>query len=180
MNVLKFIPGLIFISSLLFSEIATAKSAFTNQDFIDVASMRSVSEVETAKIALQKSSSESVKAYAQQVIEEQTALLSNLRKLTKAEHLQMLSDIDLQTKARSYVFQRKGKNFDAAYADMRLTERKKSVSLFREAAEMAEGGIKQYAIQQLPILMRHLYMAQALVGNVEKGATLMADNNSQL
>jgi len=121
-----------------------------------------------------------VKAYAQQVIEEQTALLSNLRKLTKAEHLQMLSDIDLQTKARSYVFQRKGKNFDAAYADMRLTERKKSVSLFREAAEMAEGAIKQYAIQQLPILMRHLYMAQALVGNVEKGATLMADNDSQL
>ncbi|RYY76918.1 MAG: DUF4142 domain-containing protein [Gammaproteobacteria bacterium] len=180
MSIFKVVPGLIFISSLLFPGLAMATSVFTNQNFIDVASIKSISEVETAKIALQKSDSVSVKAYAQQVIKEQTAFLLSLRKLSEAEHLQMLSDTDLQTKARSYVFQRKGKSFDAAYADMRLTERKKSVSLFREAAEMATGDVKQYAIQQLPTLMHHLYMAQTLVTNVENSTVLMADNNRQL
>ena len=114
------------------------------------------------------------------MLDEQLNAIKGLRELAKAQHLQMCSDEELQAKARIFIFQRMGKNFDNAYADMRLVERKKSVSLFREAAEMAEGDIKQYAIQQLPVLMRHLYMAQTLVRDVEKGTTLMTDNSSQL
>jgi len=157
----------LMLSGSLLSEVATASSSFTGQDFIDVASLRSISEIETAKIALQKSSSPDVKAYAQRIFEEQTSELKKLRKLAEAQHLHMASDAELQLKARIFVFQRNGRTFDAAYADMRVLERRKSVNLFREVAERANGDIRLYAIQQLPILMHHLYMAQTLVGDVK-------------
>ena len=179
MSYLKTRFCMVFLLSFLFADVAMANPEFTSQDFIDAASIRSISEVETAKIALEQSSSASVRVYAQQVIDEQTAVLLSLRKLAEAEHLIMPSDTELQANARSYVFQRKGKTFDAAYADMRVIERKKSVSLFRDVAKKASGNIKLYALKQLPTLMHHLYMAQTLVGDVAKDSFLMANNSSE-
>ena len=168
-----------FLPALIFCEISVA-GPLTNQSFIDTASIKSISEIETAKIALEKSNSNSVKFYAQAVLEEHTFLLTHLRRFAKAQHLDMMSDSELQAQARRFIFQRKGQTFDEAYADMRFMERKKSVSLFREVAEMATGDIKQYAANELPTLMHHLYMAQTLVGALAKDAPLMADDSSQL
>ena len=166
--------------ALLRCEVIFAGPVFTGQYFIDAAAIRSISEIETAKIALDKSDSVVVKAYAQQVLEEQTGILDHLRNLAKVQKLRMMSDADLRVKAHTFVFLRKGKTFDQAYVDMRLAERRKSVSLFREAADMADGDIKRYAIDELPVLMHQLYMAQTLAGDVAKAVPVLADSGSHL
>lgn len=180
MSYLKVRSCLVILMSLLFAELAIAKSEFTSQDFIDVSSIRTISEIETAKIALEKSSSLAIKTYAERIIEEQTGALKELRELAESQHLRMASNAELQAKARVFVFQRNGRAFDAAYAEMRVIERRKSVNLFRDIARTANGDVRQYATQQLPILMRHLYMAQTLVGDLERGAALLADNSGHL
>ena len=164
MNCFKVIPvGLLIIASSLFCRASLASSILTGQEFLDVAAVRSISEGETAKIALNKSSDTHIKAYAQAMIVEQQAALDSLRRFAKEQHLQMYSDAELQAKARVYIFQRNGKAFDPAYVEMRSLERKKAVSLFRMAAESADVALKQYATAQLPVLMRELYMAQTMV-----------------
>lgn len=172
----KFLNCVFLLLSFCVSIEALASSALSSQQFIDMALVRSISEIETAKIALEKSSSAEVKAYAQVVIEEQANLLDSLRKLAREQHLNILNDSELQVAARVFIFQRKGKTFDAAYAEMRVTERKKAVGLFRAAAMLDDKSIKQYAARELPILMRHLYMANTLIGQVGSGAVLIAHN----
>jgi len=164
-----------FIIVVLFCGRSLAATVyFDSQKFIEIASVRSISELETAKIALQKSNSPLVRAYAQSMITESAATLVSLRKLANDSHLYIYSDAELQTKARKYIFERKGKTFDTAYADMRAAECRKMVTLFREAVGSDEVLFKHYAETELPSLMHHLYMAQQLVEHVDSASTMLA------
>lgn len=171
-------PNLFLLFVLLHcSSLFAGAVEFDSQKFIDVASVRSISEIETAKIAVHKSASPAVKVYAQAMIVENTLMLNSLRSLAHENHLHMLSDAELQTKAHKYVFERKGQNFDTAYAGMRAVDRRKMVNLFREAINSDDVAFKHYAEATLPTLMHQLYMAQAMVVTV--GSTtpsLLASN----
>lgn len=172
----KFYKCVFLVLSLIMCVKAAADSRLSSQQFIDMALTKSISEIETAKIALEKSSSAEVTAYAHVVLEEQARLVNSLRKLAQQEHLRVPDEPELQAKARVFIFQRNGKNFEAAYAEMRSAERRKAVGLYRAAAMLSDNNIKQYATQELPVLMRHLYMAQALVGHLGDSAVLISAN----
>jgi putative membrane protein len=164
MNCFRVIPVVIFLLfGTFFCGASIAGSVLTSQEFVDSAAIRSISEVETAKIALSESSAPDIRAYAQAMITEQQAMIDSLRAFANDQHLQMYSDAELQTKARTYIFQRNGESFDRSYVGMRALERKKAVSLFRTAAESADTTLRQYATTQLPALMRALYQTQTLV-----------------
>lgn len=157
-----------WLSALLFCNISVAETVeFDGQKFIEAASIRAISEVETAKVSLQKSASPAVQKYAQTMIAENTARLNELRKVAGENQLSMLSDAELQAKARKYVFERNGQSFDEAYAGMRAVERRKIVNLYRQAINSDHEAIKRYAAATLPELMHQLYMAQELVQTIK-------------
>lgn len=180
MNLFKSVSkGTLVVVMLVMSAYSFANEAgFDSQKFIDIASLRCISEIETAKVALQNSSSPEVKAYAQSMISDYATTLSSLRKLAETAHLKMLSDEELQSKAHSYVFERNGSSFDTAYATMRCAERRKTVNLYREAIASNDAFEKAYAEAALPLLMRHLYMAQKLVETVGSNKASMVASNS--
>jgi putative membrane protein len=172
----NFISLIFLLINFLFCNTSFAEAALTDQDFIDLAAIRSISEVETAKIAFAKSTLPNIKAYAQLMIVEQMGLLRSLRDIAKAKRLHMYSEPELKNKARIYVFQRTGKRFDYSYAEMRSLERRKALCLFRAAAELEDVNLRTYAISSLPTLMHHLYMAQTLLDYMNT-QSLLASNN---
>ncbi|RYY02330.1 MAG: DUF4142 domain-containing protein [Gammaproteobacteria bacterium] len=153
---------IIFFSALLSCGKAFGAYATTAQDFVDITAVRAVSEIETAKIALAKSSNPFVKDYAKIIVEEQRAVLKDLRIFAEDQHLNLYSDVELHQRARTYIFRRNGRAFDSAYAEARATERRKVVNLFRTAIKSDDQIVRGYAIRMLPRCMHHLYMAQTL------------------
>lgn len=167
--------SLFLLATMLYGQPSLASSEeFDGQKFIESASVRSISEIETAKIALEKSSSPTIQAYAQRMITENTAMLDTLHTLARDSQLTMYSDQELRSKARKYVFERKGQTFDTAYVNMRALERRKTVSLFRAAINSDEILFKRYAEAALPELMHNLYIAQQLVEQTSSAPTLFA------
>jgi putative membrane protein len=165
------------LAAILFCAKPSAETfELDSQKFIDIASINSVSEIETAKVALQKSASPAVQNYAQAMITENTNYLNELRSLASQHHLSMPSDVELQTKARKYVFERKGQDFDRAYAGMRAAERRKMVNLYRQAINSNDASFKIYAETALPSLMQQLYEAQKLLQTVDSTSHLVANN----
>lgn len=169
MHILNVLPrSLCLLTAFLFSAKPFAETfELDSQKFVDIASINSISEIETAKVALQKSASPAVQNYAQAMIAENTIRLAELRSLATQHHLVMANDTELQSKARKYVFERKGQNFDRAYAGMRAAERRKVVNLYRQAINSNDASFKAYAEAALPALMQQLYKAQELVQTVD-------------
>lgn len=140
-----------------------AEPVFDVQRFIESAAIKSIAEIETARVALQKSPSAEVRAYAEAMIAEQREHLNSLRELAEKAHIAMAGEDQLRQKAWSVVLERRGMSFDAAYADMRATERKKTVDLYRAAIQAKDPVVSPYAQVELPGFMRQLHQAQQLV-----------------
>ena len=158
---------LLVLGVFLFSSKPFAETVeFDSKKFVELASLKFIAEIETAKTALQKSSSPAVRAYAHSMIEENGGRLSELRSLAIQNHIALLNDVELLSKAHKYIFIRKGQSFESAYASMRDLERRKIVNLYRSAIKSDNEAMKHYAESALPKLMRHLYMSQELVKNV--------------
>lgn len=176
MNLNISVKRVFFLVTALFCGNSLAETInFDGQKFIEIASVRTISELETAKIALYKSSSPQVQAYAEHMMVESSDVLEKLRVLAHESHFYMFTDAELQTKARKYIFERKGKTFDVAYANMRAAERRKMVSLYREAINSDQVLFKQYAQAALPSLMHSLYAAQQLTEILNTNQTLIAN-----
>jgi len=180
MHYLKVLPrSMYMLAALLICAKPVAETIeYDSQKFIDVASISSICELETAKIALQKSASPVVQEYAQAVIAENAAYLNTLRTFADQRHLSMLTDTELQAKARKYVFERKGQSFDRAYAGMRAAERRQVVNLYRQTINSPDADFKLYAEAALPRLMQQLFKAQELLQiiNAKPSSSLVANN----
>ena len=137
--------------------------AFDTAKFVETAAVKTLAEMETAKVALQKSPSAEVKAYADAMIAEQRASLDSLRLLAEKANIPMAGEEQLRRKAWFIVLERRGMSFDASYVSMRATERKKTVDLYRAAILAKDPVVAPYAQAELPVLMRELHQAQKLV-----------------
>lgn len=137
--------------------------AFDIQKFIESAAVKSIAEIETARVALHKSSSADVRAYADVVLVEQQAKLRSLRELAETAHIPMAGDDQLRHKAWFVVLERRGLSFDASYANMRATEGKKTIDLYRATIMAKDPVASPYAQAELPGYMRQWHLAQQLV-----------------
>jgi len=142
---------------------SAAEPTFDTQKFIESAAVKSIAEIETARVALQKSPSAEVKAYADAMIVEQQGNLNRLRELAEKAHIAMAGDDQLRHKAWFIVLERRGMSFDASYADTRAAERKKTVDLYRAAILAKDPVVSPYAQAELPGFMHQLHRAQQLV-----------------
>src|SRR3989338_5462596 len=104
-------------------------------DFVDEASAKGIAEIETGKMALEKSTSPEIKRFA-----------------------------ELMNKAKAMILElRSGESFDEAYTNNQVEAHEATIELFREQSEDAEDpDIKAFATSTLPKLEQHLEMAKRL------------------
>lgn len=153
------------LSLTSFSLMATADSIDAD-DFIEDASAQGIAEIESGKLALQKSSSLPVKAFAQQMIDEHTLVNNELAALARSKNLKIDSDAELLNKAKAFALkQRSGESFDAAYAHNQVAEHEKAIELFQSAAKSDDADIRAFAAAALPKLQAHLSKAHELAAS---------------
>lgn len=135
-------------------------------DFVDEASAKGIAEIETAKMALEKSTSPDIKRFAEQMIKDHTQANQELAAIAKRKNLEVATEAELLNKAKAMILElRSGESFDEAYANNQVAAHEATLELFREQSEDEDAedtDIQAFATSTLPKLEQHLEMAKRL------------------
>lgn len=139
-----------------------------DRDFINNAAKGNRAEVELGRMMSQKAIDPGVKQFAQQMVKDHSAALTQLQQLAQAIALPdgLPSDAeDLKQKLSAD----RGKQADKDYVSGMVEGHQKDVKEFRDAAQNAhDPEVKQWASNLVPKLQEHLQKAQALDSKVNK------------
>jgi putative membrane protein len=141
--------------------------ASNTQDFVNLAGQSDLLEIQSSKLALQKSDNAKTKTFAQQMIDDHTKTSAELKELVSGGKVKVdppPASLDKSHQAKlDKLTKLQGKDFTKQYDDMQVSAHKDAVSLFERYAEDGDNAdLKAFAGKTLPKLQEHLKMAQAL------------------
>jgi putative membrane protein len=144
---------------------ALAQEPLPARDFVQRTANAQMFGIESATLALHKSSSPAIKAFAHELASDQGAVTSGLRRIVAkrsdialpdrpdARHLDLLRDLSAKD----------GDAFDKAYVEaQRATHHDTALMMERYAGEGEDAELKDFATQSLPVFRELDRKAQAL------------------
>lgn len=141
--------------------------AVANEDtdfFIDEALMKGWVEVANAKLALEESSSQEVKAFANHMINEHEDINAELMALAREKKVQLSRGDELQERVKPLMLKvRVGEYFDIAYANNQVIAHQQTMRMLQRAVDSTDDDIVTFARRTLPVIEQHLRMAEQLV-----------------
>ena len=142
-------------------------SAIADKAFMIKATQGNLAEVAAAKLALAQSSSDSVKAFAQMMIDDHTNAQTELASIAKSENVTLPDSTDDQHRMFAQrLMLVSGKSFDSAYMAAQVQDHIKTIALFQaEINNGMDAQTKAYANKLLPKLQMHLQHAQSIAQN---------------
>ena len=147
----------------------TATLGSSDRKFAMTAAMGGMAEVEMARMALTRASSDAVKQYAQKMIDDHTAANAELMQIASAKGLTLPTAPDAKHRAMMAKMERlSGAEFDRQYIMMAgHKDHEKMEKLFRdESARGRDADLKAFAAKTLPVVRQHLQMARDLHGQM--------------
>ncbi|MBD2211946.1 DUF4142 domain-containing protein [Calothrix sp. FACHB-156] len=138
-----------------------------DQQFVTKVAQGNLIEVELAKLALQKSSQNEVKQFAQRMINDHTQAYNYLKQFASKKGIKFPEGINNQDKALiKDLSQLSGTNFDQKYMNQMLQAHKATKSLFeQEIQEGQDSDLKTWAKQTITTVEEHLQMASSIINN---------------
>ncbi|MCJ8203350.1 DUF4142 domain-containing protein [Pseudomonas sp. RGM2987] len=143
--------------------------AATSNDFVDNAAAGGIAEIETSKMALEKSASADVKEFANKMIADHTKANQELLALAKKHDIEVPDETTLVKKAKAKILDMRDESFDAAYANNQVKAHEETIALFKKEAETVTDDkkagnteLKAFAQKMLPDLQHHLDAAKKL------------------
>ena len=140
-----------------------------DKDWVAMAGMAGLAEVEMGNLALQKAENADVKAFAQRMVTDHTKSNEELQQLATAKGLTLPAQLDGEHKAGvDHLNSLSGKEFDKAYMQHMVADHDKAVSHFTAGStNVADADIKAYATKTLPVLQEHATLAKTVAGKVK-------------
>ncbi len=164
----------------------------SDKKFIMEAAHGGIMEVELAKLAVEKASSDEVKQFAQRLVDDHTKANDELMQLASqkgitlaSDHQAAMSHADQSTTSGSSSADKdhkammkghamkdklskySGADFDREYMSMMVKDHTKDVKEFESASNKAkDADLKAWAAKTLPTLREHLQMARDINGKV--------------
>ncbi len=137
-----------------------ASTAHEDTKFLEKANQGNVDEIDLAKLALQKSSDEDVKTFAQKMIDDHTMLMNSMKPFANEAGLQTPTHIDAATEAhRAKLDLLSGKSFDKAYIkDMEEDHHKDLEEFMAEAKSTGYPEFKSAVEKGEKVVREHLEM----------------------
>ena len=129
--------------------------------------MANMSEIEAGRMAQNKTQSDQVKNFAQQMIDDHTKALTEVQQLAQTKGVTLPTELDRQHRAKADKLKGlSGEQFDRSYmAQSGVAEHKKTHSMLRQAQDRAKDpDIKALAARLVPTVDQHLNSAQQLHG----------------
>jgi putative membrane protein len=141
-------------------EIANRLSSDAN--FANSAAQGGRAEVEMAKLAEGHASSDSVKQFAQRMIDDHTKANDELKQVASQKSMTLPTGISAKDQATmDHLSKLNGAEFDRAYMMHMVADHKKDVTEFkREADRGTDPDVKAFASKTLPTLEEHLSLAE--------------------
>jgi putative membrane protein len=134
------------------------------QMMLDIAHAN-LAEIETGKLALDKSKNDQVKQFAQKMIEDHTTAMKELEKLALSKGISLPAETDLKHKAVATALKAlSGDTFDKQYMSrVGVADHERTHELLEKTQKNAKDPeLKAYAQKILPIVHQHLTMAQKM------------------
>ena len=133
-----------------------------------------MAEIEAGRMAQTKSQNEQVKNFAQQMIDDHTTALEDVRQLAQSKNVTLPTDLDRTHKAKANKLQSlSGEAFDRAYlAQAGVSDHKKHHAMLKKAQSRArDPDLKALAARTLPAVGQHLSTVQQLHKNTAHGSS---------
>ncbi|MFN2453408.1 MAG: DUF4142 domain-containing protein [Pyrinomonadaceae bacterium] len=138
--------------------------------FVMEAAMGGMAEVEAGRLALQRSSSDAVKQFAQQMIDDHTKANEELMQLASSKGMTPPTTLDAKHMAMMAKMQTlSGAEFDRAYIKQSgVKDHEKNAKVHeRESTRGTDADLKAYAAKTLPIVQAHLQMARDMATSMK-------------
>jgi len=142
-----------------------AKLSAADEKAVKDMAMADMAEVETGKLALNKSQNADVKAFAQQMVDDHGQALSKVQALAQARGVTLPTGLDAKHKAMSAKLEKlSGDAFDKAYmAGAGVKDHKDTkAKLMSDARKIKDADVKALADQHMPVVEQHLKSAQQM------------------
>lgn len=132
--------------------------------FVKRAAAKGVAELQASALALKTTEHDDTKTFAQQMIDDHTAINSELAQVAAVEGFKVKEDAELLDRGKVQLLEAlEPAEFDEAYASYEVVSHEKVIELFSEYAHRGKNSrIREFALQALPRLERHLLMAKDL------------------
>jgi putative membrane protein len=133
-----------------------------------------MAEVELGNLAVQKASSQKVKQFGQQMVEDHTKANEELKTIAAGKGITLPSKIDPPSQAtQKHLSMMTGAAFDRAYMEDMVKDHQKDVAEFQKEADSGtDPDLKAFAAKTLPTLQQHLKMAQETLSSVKSGGSM--------
>ena len=146
-----------------------AAFAATSNDFVDKAAAGGIAEIETSRLALEKSASADVKEFANMMITDHSKANDELATIAKKHDIEVPDTTTLVKQAKEKILDMRDESFDAAYANNQVKAHEDTIELFKKEAntvtdDKVKGAteLKAFAQKMLPGLEKHLDAAKNL------------------
>jgi putative membrane protein len=144
----------------------------SDQAFIKEAVDGGLVEVELGQLAVEKSSNEDVKRFAQRMVEDHGKANEELKQLAAKKGLNLPSEPSAKQKAKKERLSRlSGEEFDKAYMSDMLKDHKTDIAAFQQESDSGkDSDVKEFATQALPTLGEHIKQAESVTGKIEQAS----------
>ncbi len=140
----------------------------TDDGFVVQAAYTNRAAITLAELAMFKSSNDSVKTLAQNLISGHTTAMNNLNTAIAQYSYQLPTGIDTAHQViRSMLSSLSGRSFDSAYIYSQVSDLERAVNLFDYEKRVGNAPpIKSYAENTLPTLQLHLQMVNSVINDL--------------
>jgi putative membrane protein len=145
------------------------KIAEDDANFLKEAAQGGMAEVELGKMAAVRGSSKQVKDFGERMQKDHTKANEELKKLASSKGVQIPTELDRKHKSASERLAKlSGDEFDREYMKVMVDDHRETLEKFqREADKGKDPDVKKFASEQVPILKKHLELAQTTQKQVE-------------
>jgi putative membrane protein len=136
---------------------APAPDAATSSFLVD-ATNGGMAEVALSRLAMEKTSNESIKHFADLMVSGHTAVNDEIRALAARKNVTLPSDVSEENKKKADDMMKKaGKDFDKEYINVMIKDHEKAIDLFEKATNnLKDAEVISFATNTLPNLRGHL------------------------
>jgi putative membrane protein len=140
--------------------------------FVRQAAIGNQAEVELGELARKKGASQSVRDFAQHMIDDHGKSGALVRKLGRGANPNIPKELDPEHQAvRAKLEKASGKDFDIAYLGSMIQDHQRTANLLQwEISSGQNESLKKYAADTLPDVMEHLEMAKEQYSALTSGA----------
>lgn len=146
---------------------AQLKGTLSGKAFVEQAAVSGLFEIEAAKLALTKSQSASIRAFAEEMIKDHQAMSAELKTAVQDARGEFTLPTQLDEKHQQMLDQLRtastGADFEAAYVQSQVKAHEAALGIFTAfATDGDQTALRDFAGRQVPVLQMHFDHAKQL------------------